>query len=375
MTMRFTVPQKEFLAQLQKLSAVVPSKTTHPMLNNILLHVEPDEARMTATDLEISLTTRMKVEGGQGEDVAIPCKRLLEIVRELDERPVTVQTDRHNNGVEILSGQGVFQIPCESAENFPILPGIQVSAELEIPAERLRQHVERLAFAVSTDDLRPVLTGVLFEFRAEALFLVATDGHRLVRIQDHKLAGQESLGSVVIPIKALNLVARSLDSSSENVKLSLAQNHLVFSLGGAQIYTQLINGRYPAYEGVIPLQNENILQTARGALYRAVKQVSNCANNVTRQINFTLSENRLVVTAEDNEYGSRGRNELDVDYNGDALEIAFNASYLDQMLRHLDTDQVVFKFGTAERAALILPEINQEDEDLLMLLMPVRLMR
>lgn len=372
--MRFTVPQKEFLAQLQKLSAVVPSKSTHPMLNNILFHLEPDEARMTATDLEISLTTRMKIEGGQGEDVAIPCKRLLEIVRELDERPVTLQTDRAN-GVEIISGQGVFQIPFENAENYPMLPGIQVSAELEIPAERLRRHVDRLSFAVSTDDLRPVLTGALFEFRANALFLVATDGHRLVRIQDHKLAGQEALGSVVIPIKALNLVARSLDSSAESVKLSLAQNHLVFSLGGTQIYTQLINGRYPAYEGVIPQQNENILQTTRAPLYRAVKQVSNCANNVTRQINFTLSENRLVVTAEDNEYGSRARSELDVDYNGDALEIAFNASYLDQMLRHLDTEQVVFKFGTAERAALILPEINQEDEDLLMLLMPVRLMR
>jgi DNA polymerase-3 subunit beta len=372
--MRFTVSQKDFLAQLQKLAAVVPSKSTHPMLNNILFHLEPEEARLTATDLEISLTTRLKIEGGQGEDVAIPCKRLLEIIRELDERPVTLQTDR-NRGLEILSGQGVFQIPCESAEAFPVLPAVQISAELEIPAERLRRHVERLGFAVSTDDLRPVLTGVLFEFKAEALNLVATDGHRLVRIQDHKLAGQEALGSVVIPSKALNLVARSLESGAESVRLGLAQNHLVFHLGGTQIYTQLINGRYPAYEGVIPQQNENVLQASRPAIYRAVKQVSNCANNVTRQINLALSENRLVVTAEDNEYGSRGRNEVDVDYNGEALEIAFNASYLDQMLRHLDTEQVVFKFGTAERAALLLPEINQEDEDLLMLLMPVRLMR
>jgi DNA polymerase-3 subunit beta len=372
--MRFTVPQKDFLAQLQKLSAVVPSKTTHPMLNNILFHVEPDEARLTSTDLEVSLTSRMKVEGGQGEDVTINAKRLLEIVRELDERPVTVQTDKSGNQVEIRSGQGSFHIPCESPEHFPLLPGIEVSAELEIPAERLRQHVERLSFAVSTDDLRPVLTGVLLEFREEALNLVATDGHRLVRIQDQKLAGQAKLGSVVIPSKALNLVSRSLDGD-DAIRLSLAQTHMVFSAGATQLFTVLINGRYPAYEGVIPQQNENLMQAGRTALYRAVKQVSNCANNVTRQINFALGENHLVVTAEDNEYGSRARNELDVDYNGEALEIAFNASYLDQMLRHLDTEQVVFKFGTAERAALILPEINQEAEDLLMLLMPVRLMR
>ena len=372
--MRFTVPQKDFLAQLQKLSAVVPSKTTHPMLNNILFHVEPDEARLTATDLEISLTSRMKIEGGQGEEVAIHAKRLLDIVKELDERPITVQTEK-NNQVEIRSGQASFHIPCESAESYPVLPGIEVSAELEIPADRLRQHIDRLGFAVSTDDLRPVLTGVLFEFRDEALYLVATDGHRLVRIQDHTLAGQTKLGSVVIPIKALNLVSRSLDSGAEAVKLSLAQTHMVFTMGATQIFTVLINGRYPAYEGVIPLQNENTMQAARTALYRAVKQVSNCANNVTRQINLSLSENHLVVTAEDNEYGSRARNELDVDYAGEPLEIAFNASYLDQMLRHLDTEQAVFKFGTAERAALILPEINHEAEDLLMLLMPVRLMR
>lgn len=372
--MRFTVPQKDFLAHLQKLFAVVPGKTTHPILNNILFHVEPTEVRMTATDLEISLVTRMKVEGGEGEDLAIPAKRLVEIVRELDERPITVQTDRQGQ-VEILSGQASFTIPSEQAENFPKLPGIEVSAELEMSTDRLRQHVERLAFAVSTDDLRPVLTGVLFEFREESLNLVATDGHRLVRIQDHKQAGQTKLGSMIVPIKALNLVSRSLDGSIDKVKLSLAQNHLVFTQGGAQIYSTLISGRYPAYEGVIPLQNENVMQATRPALSRAVKQVSNCANNVTRQINLALQENKLVITAEDNEYGSRARNELDVDYHGDALEIAFNANYLDQMLRHLDNEQVVLKFGTAERAALILPEINQEAEDLLMLLMPVRLMR
>ncbi len=373
--MRFTVPQKEFLAHLQKLIAVVPSKTTHPMLNNILFHVDANEARLTATDLEVSFTTRMKIEGGEGEDLAIQAKRLMEIVRELDERPITLQTDRNGKQVEIQSGQALFHIPCESAETFPSLPGIEVSAELEMPLERLRSHIERLGFAVSNDDLRPVLTGILFEFREEALNLVATDGHRLVRIQDHQLAGQTRLGSVIIPVKALNLVSRGLEGSEAPVKLSLAQNHLVFSQGGAQIYTTLISGRYPAYEGVIPQQNENIMQGTRSILHRAVKQAANCANNVTHQINFGVSEGKLVITAEDNEFGSRARNEVDVDYAGETLDIAFNATYLDQMLRHLDTEQVVFKFGTAERAALLLPEINREAEDLLMLLMPVRLMR
>jgi len=372
--MRFSVPQKEFLAQIQKLSAVVPSKTTHPILNNILFRLEGDRLELTATDLEISLTSTLKVDGEEDGELAIAAKRLLDIVRELDDLPLTLQTDR-NHQVALRSGTGSFQLPGEGAESYPVLPEVQVESELTMPPARLKRHVERLGFAVSTDELRPVLTGVLFEFKEDGLNLVATDGHRLVRLRDEVFAGQQSLGSVVIPVKALNLVARSIEEDGDPVQLGLAQSHLLFRLGDVKIYTRLIDGRYPAYEGVIPQQNENLLQVSRPAIYRAVKQVSHCANSITRQINLSLSEDRLVISAEDNEYGSRGRSELDVDYGGEPMEIAFNSSYMDQMLRHVETDNVVFKFGTPERAALILPEVNEEQEDFLMLLMPVRLMR
>jgi DNA polymerase-3 subunit beta len=371
--MRLTVPQKDLLQQLQKLFAVVPSKTTHPILNNILFSLQKNELHLTATDLEVSLKSTLTVEGGTDGDLAIPAKRLLDIVKELDELPVNITTDASDQ-VEISCGSARFNIPSEKAEAFPVLPEVAIESEIEMQAKRLAQHVERLSFAVSTDELRPVLTGVLFEFMAEGLNLVATDGHRLVRIKDASLAGQEALGNLVIPIKALNMVVRS-GGDAETVTVGKAQNHLVFGLGSTQIFTRLIDGRYPAYGGVIPDQNDNIMQAGRGAIYRAIKQVSHCANSITRQVNLNLSENRMLVTAEDNEYGSRARNELSVDYNGDPMEIAFNSSYLDQMLRHVDTDNVVFKFGSPERAALILPEVNQENEDFLMLLMPVRLMR
>jgi DNA polymerase III subunit beta len=370
--MRFTVSQKTFLAQIQKLSPVVPSKSTHPILNNILFRLTDNRLELTATDLEMSLTSVIEVEGEEAGEVAIPAKRLLDIVRELEELPITVQSDR-NGQVDILSGHGKFHIPGESADNFPVLPDVQVETEITLPAARLRHHIERLSFAVSTDELRPVLTGVLMEFTDEALTLVATDGHRLVRIRDLSLTGQGSLGSVVVPVKALGLMTRVLDD--EDVSLGIAQSHMVFKQGDLRIYTRLIEGKYPPYEGVIPDKNENHLQVTRSSVYRAVKQVSNCANSITRQINFKLQTDKIVVTAEDNEYGSRARNEIDVDYSGEGMEIAFNATYIDQMLRHVGTENVVFKFGTADRAALVLPEINGENEDFLMLLMPVRLLR
>lgn len=372
--MRFTVPQKDLLNQLQKLSAVVPSKTTHPILNNILFSLQQNELRLTATDLEVSLSSTLAVTGELDGDIALPAKRLLDIVKELDELPVTLATDS-NGQVEITSGSAHFNIPSENAEAFPVLPDVTIESELEMTADRLRKHVERLNFAVSNDELRPVLTGVLFEFKADGLCLVATDGHRLVRILDSSITGHEDLASIVIPIKALNLVLRSIGGDIDQVTIGKAQNHLVFGIGVTRIYTRLIDGRYPAYDGVIPQQNENILQASRSSIYRAIKQVSHCANSITRQVNLNLSENRMLVTAEDNEYGSRARNELPVDYNGDPMEIAFNSSYLDQMLRHVETENVVFKLGSPERAALILPEVNDDKEDFLMLLMPVRLMR
>jgi DNA polymerase III subunit beta len=370
--MRFTVSQKTFLAQIQKLSPVVPSKSTHPILNNILFRLSDNRLEMTTTDLEMSLTSFIEVENTEAGEIAIPAKRLLDIVRELDELPITVQADR-NGQVDILSGQGNFHIPGESADNFPVLPDVQVESEISLPAARLRRHVERLSFAVSTDELRPVLTGALFEFTDESMTLVATDGHRLVRIRDLNLTGQGSLGSVVVPVKALSLMTRVLEEG--DVSLGIAQSHMVFKQGDVRIYTRLIDGKYPPYEGVIPEKNENILQVPRLVVYRSIKQVSNCANSITRQINLNLSDDKIVVTAEDNEYGSRARSEIDVDYAGEPMEIAFNSTYIDQMLRHVETENVVFKFGTPDRAALVLPEVNNENEDFLMLLMPVRLLR
>jgi DNA polymerase III subunit beta len=372
--MRFTVPQKEFLTLLQKLSAVVPSKTTHPILNNILFKLDESRLEMVATDLEISLSTSLEVTMYEGGELAIPAKRLLDIVKELDDLPVNLQTDK-NGHVEITSGQANFTIPGENADSFPMLPEISIDSELKISGDKIRKHIERLVFAVSSDELRPVLTGVLFEFKEESFNLVATDGHRMVRIKDASLAGKEELGSIVVPVKALNLLSRSIDSADAELTIGMAQTHIVFNIGDINIFSRLIDGRYPAYDGVIPQQNENIMQASRSAVSRCIKQVSHCANNITRQINVSLTEDKLVISAEDNEYGSRARTELDVDYNGDPLEIAFNASYIDQMLKHVNTENVLFKLGSAERAALILPEVNQDNEDFLMLLMPVRLMR
>jgi DNA polymerase-3 subunit beta len=320
------------------------------------------------------MSSTLKVGGEKDGELAIPAKRLLDIVRELGDSTLSVGSDKQNQ-VELRSGASHFHLPSETAETFPILPEISVESEIEMAGERLKDHIERLGFAVSSDDLRPVLTGVLFEFTPESLNLVATDGHRLVRIRDTTYPGQGKIGSMVVPVKALNLVARSVGSGDETVVFGMARNHLAFHLKDCVIYSRLIEGNYPAYEGVIPQDNSNILQANRAAVSRMIKQVAHCANSITRQITLSLAENRLVASAEDNEVGSRAHTELDVDYSGDPLDIAFNATYLDQLLKHIPTEDVVVKFGTQDRAALVLPELNRENEDYLMLLMPVRLMR
>ncbi len=370
--MKFTVPQKDFLGILQKLFAVVPSKTTHPILNSILFSLQGDTLSLTTTDLEISLAVSLKVTGEADGELAIPAKRLLDIVKELDEGAVMLQTSKGNQ-VELRSGSSNFNIPSDPAEQFPELPKINVDTELEMNGDRLKSHIDRLAFAVSSDELRPVLTGVYFEFGESCLTLVATDGHRLVRIRDEQTGGHQALGSVIVPVKALNLLAKSV--SGDTIVFGMARNHIVFRMGDDVLYSRLIEGKYPAVEGVIPQDNSNILQGNRAGIQRMIKQVSHCANTITRQINLALEENKLTVSAEDSEVGSRGRSEMDVDYNGDSIEIAFNSSYLEQLMKHVGTEDVVMKFGTPDRAALILPEVNAEQEETLMLLMPVRLMR
>ncbi|MCA9782567.1 MAG: DNA polymerase III subunit beta, partial [Candidatus Cloacimonetes bacterium] len=177
--MRFTVPQKDFLACIQKLFAVVPNKTTHPILNSILFRLSGNELELTATDLEISISSTLSVGGEKDGELAIPAKRLLDIVRELDEGTLLLQMDRGNH-VELRSGSSHFTIPTDPAEQFPELPKITVDTELEMDGERLKQHIDRLGFPVSGDELRPVLTGVYFEFGESCLTLVDTDGHRLV---------------------------------------------------------------------------------------------------------------------------------------------------------------------------------------------------
>jgi len=369
--MKFSASSTELQKLLSTIGGVIPSKSTLPILENFLFQVTKDQLRITATDLDTSMSVSMKIKSGQDGVMAVPAKRLFETVRALPSTDVVFAADETNSRIIMSTSNGEYKLTGESSENYPAIPSFKGTDEMEIENDTLRRLIAKTAFAVSSDELRPAMMGILFQVKKNEVRVAATDGHRLVRLITKNFSSKKMERDFIIPAKALNLVLKSANDATTTV--SFNDTHAMFSFGDSMLISRLIEEKYPNYESVIPLDNEKKLVVDKNQLLSSVRRTSLYASSTTHQVRFSLKKGSITVSAEDIDFGSEARETLPCDYSAEALEIGFNSAYVIDMLSHLDTEEAVFMLSSPTRACVVQPVNQREGEDLLMLVMPVRL--
>jgi len=368
--MKFTVASVELQKALNKISGVVPSKSTLPILENILLSLTKNSLRLAATDLEVSMAATIEVKGSEDGSVAVPAKRFMDTIRSLPEVQLVFHADPSSNKIKMITENGEYNLVGESSEEFPAIPQFKAEEQIALDGGVLKGLIHRTIFSVSTDELRPAMTGVLLQLKGHEMRAVASDGHRLVRINFGNLKPKIKK-DIIIPAKALALVSRSVEEN-ENT-LAVDSSHVQFTFGTTTLTSRLIEESYPNYESVIPLDNEKRLTVSKDLLLASVKRVSLYSSSTTHQVRFSLKKNEMVITAEDIDFGGEAKEKIPCHYDAEPIEIGFNSGYITDILTHIDSDDVVFKFSSAVRAAIVTPASQKEGEDVLMLVMPMRL--
>ncbi len=384
--MRFVVTKNDLFQCLQRLIGVIPVKTTLPLLMNILFELDGHRLRLTGTDLEVSIITFLNVRGEQDGSAAFPAKRLFDIIRELPDLPITVETDK-NNRLVLSTEKGNYKLAGESSDEYPHIASETFVSQISYPTLRFLRMIDKTIFAVTSDELRTTLMGVLLELRPHELRLVATDGHRLAKICDttytmpaatdakpDALFVKPEVGAmqVIMPTKALQLLTRNADQS-ELLEVAFSENHLTFRLEATTIYSKLINGQFPNYERVIPADNEFTMIIDRDLLSASVRRAAIFANQITHQIRLSLEPGKITISAEDVEVGGEAREALPAQYDGKTMDIGYNAQYVQELLRHVDSEEVLVRLKDPGSAAIIEPVQQKEGETHMMLIMPIRL--
>ena len=369
--MKFTINQDIFSDLLQQHLPVIPVRSAMPILNSLKWDIISGKLRIYSTDLEISLLTEIEVESDGNGAVAVPARKLSEIIRELPNEPITVNIEESFR-VIIHSTTGQYQIPGSDPEDFPPISESGMEEKVVMTGEKFKRLINQTAFSVSRDDMRPSLCGAFFQVLEEDIRMVATDGHRLSKIVDLTYDGSGKPFEVIVPVKALQLSVKSIDDE-DKVRISSVGSLFMIYVNNSFLFSRLIEGRYPPYDTVIPKTNEYILIANTENLTSAVRRVAIFSNSLTKQVRFSLKAEKMAINAEDIETGGEAEEELDVDYQGEEMDIGYNAQYFLDALRKIDTEEVKISIGTKDSASLVQPTEQQEGEEFVMLLMPVRL--
>ncbi|MGM9507817.1 MULTISPECIES: DNA polymerase III subunit beta [Larkinella] len=374
--MKFIVSSSVLLKQLSAINGVVATNPIVPILENFLFKLEDDILTVTASDLQTTMITNIAVESSEKGAIAIPAKLLLDTLRGLPEQPITFNVNTETFGTEILTDNGRYKLSGENPIDFPKIPTVNRSLTVELSSDALLSAINNTVFATSTDDLRPAMTGVYLQLTAESATFVATDGHRLIRYRRTDISSPSD-SSMIIPRKALTLLKASLPEAAP-VKAEFSQSNASFTFAGSpagstQMICRLIDERFPDFENAIPTNNPNIMTIGRTDILNSLKRIMIYANRTTHQIRLSLKTNSLTISAEDLDYSNEANEKLLCDYDGDPLEIGFNAKFLTEMLNNLSAKMLSFEMSAPNRAGLIIPADKEEDEDILMLVMPVML--
>jgi DNA polymerase-3 subunit beta len=368
--MKFIVSSSALSKQLSAISGVIVNNPVVPILENFLLEIDGKELTVTASDLQTSMSTALPVEAQERASVAIPARILLETLRNLPEQPVTFSIDESSYNVEISSDNGRYRLAGENAMDFPQLTRVHEGVSVDMPAKVLKKAINQTIIATSNDELRPAMNGVYMDCREGNITFVATDGHRLVRYirSDVGVATQRPF---IMPRKTLTLLNALLPNDDQTVSIAFDDSHVYFKMATISMVSRLIDEHYPDYENVIPVNNPNRLTINRLSFLSSLKRIAIYANKTTHQIKLELAGSELQIFAEDLDFSNEANERLTCEYEGDDLEIGFNAKFLIELLGNLSVEEIEMHFSEPSKAGLIFPKEKEKEEELLLLIMPV----
>jgi DNA polymerase-3 subunit beta len=369
--MKFIVSSSSLLKQLQHIAGVINTNTVLPILEDFLFEVEKNKLTVVATDLETVMRIQLEIEAKDSGKVCIPAKILIDSLKNIADQPLTFNIDK-NFGVEITSDNGKYKVMGENPDNFPKEPAADDTSSFKMTASALVTAINKTLFATSNDDLRPAMTGVFFELDKKGLQFVATDAHRLVRYKRKDVSAPKG-DNFIVPRKPLNLLKAAIPSNEDEITLSYNSNHLFVKHGTTQMSCRLIDARFPDYKVVIPSDNPYRLTVNKSDFQSALRRVSVFSNKSTNQVALNISGSQLQLAAQDIDFSFEGTERMKCQYNGEDLVIAFNARFLIEMLNAAESDEVHLELSTPTKAGLIKPSEQDDNEELLMLVMPLML--
>jgi DNA polymerase-3 subunit beta len=370
--MKFIVSTNDLLKQLDIVDGVVVSKPLIPILDNFLFDIKDNKLHVTTTDMETFMTTSLMVEADGDINIAVPSRVTLDTLKSLPTQPVTFSIDANTKSIEINTGNGRFKLTGQEGKDFPKLPEVQSENSVTLSGHTLSRAIGKTLFAAGNDELRLNLTGIYCQIFNDSITFVATDANRLVRFK--KLSEKNDFEtSFIIPKKALNLLKNAIPNDDTPVKIDFNKSYAFFSFGTVSLICRLIDERYPDYNAVIPQENPNHLTINRQDFLSALKRTSIYSNKTTHQVRLKIAGSEINIFAEDYDFANEANERLSCTYEGEDIEIGFNARYLSEMLSVLDTAEVRMEFSHPSRAGLLLPVENEKDQDILMLIMPMML--
>ena len=370
--MKFIVSSSYLLKQLQILGGVINNNNTLPILDNFLFELKQTTLVVSASDLETTMSSTLEVESESNGSVAIPARLLLDTLKTFPEQPLTFIIE-DNNTVEISSNHGKYALAYANGEEFPKAVSLESPSKTFFSGDILATAISKTIFAAGNDDLRPVMSGVFFQFSTESLTFVATDAHKLVKYQRTDISASEN-AEFIMPKKPLNLLKGILGGNDTEVTMEYNESNARFTFDNIDLICRLIDGKYPNYEAVIPKENPNQLTIARNQFLNSVKRVSIFSNKTTHQIRLKIAGAELNISAEDIDYSNKAEERLTCDYQGDDLQIGFNSRFLTEMLNNLTSDDVSLEMSLPNRAGILTPiDGLEEGEQVTMLVMPVML--
>jgi len=372
--MKFVVSSTMLLSHLTVVSRVISSKNTLPILDNFLFKLEGNELEIAASDLESTLTTKITLDNVMGDGaIAIPFKILIDTLKEFSEQPLTFEIDPGSLAIAIHSENGQFNIVGQPADDFPKPAELnpESSVSVKVAADVMLNGISKTIFATADDEMRPVMNGVFIELTGEGMTFVASDSHKLVRYR-RKDVQVDEFSSFILPKKPANLLKSILVKETGSVSVEFDNKNARFTMSGYTLVCRLVEGEYPNYSAVIPVDNPNRMIIDRVDFYNSVRRVSIYSNAASNLIKLGLTSNQCEVSAQDLDFSVSAYERLTCDYQGDEMEIGFKSAFLVEILANLSSTEVVLSMSDPSRAGLIFPHQNENpDEDVLMLLMPM----
>jgi DNA polymerase-3 subunit beta len=367
--MKFEVSSSELLKKLNLAYSTIGPNPLLPITEDFLLILAGNILTIKATNLDVTITTSIEVTGKEDGSIAIPAKMFYETLKALPEQPVSLEIDPENYGVKLMSSYGVYRLGGDNPSEFPEEVSKEDAESFTLSASKLSQAFSKTAFATSTDDMKINMNGVYVQIDYNKVIFVASDGHKLVKYTFGNIKTDIN-SSFILPKKCITITQKALDSDAD-VTIYFNKKNAFFELEDATVTCRLIDARFPDYNAVIPVDNPNVLVLNRRDFQSALRRLSIYSNQSTYQVILNISDNSLTMSAKDLDFSNEATEQMHCKYEGDPLIIGFNAKFVAEMLGVMETDEIVINLSTPNRAGIMVPGEEPEDENLMMLVMPI----